>query len=331
MKVDTTEKLDKLLKLTDDMASKGEFITFKDIFEAYCDHPIKAVTKETGYEKLKQRLYREKTTKDFLEFRNGKDLSGGFKYKQGYEYYFRAKEEEHMKNKMDDDSLRLFLTDGLQALIDNKTASKHLIELETISELKNISLVKVLAKHLGKRVISFEYNQGYRKVMQITMHPHILKEFNSRWFLFGYVDDENKGEKVVNFSLDRIVYHSDNDIKKEVHREYKPCPSDFYKQYFKDIIGVTRLEGKEVETIFFRTTNFIVHNLLLTKPLHSSQKETMPFDEEKGEGEFTLRVIPNIELQTKLMSFSDGLYVVGDGEFQKRIRNAVANMYKRYQ
>ena len=216
-------------------------------------------------------------------------------------------------------------------LFDGKSAQEHLVELECVSELQNLSLVKVLVKYLGKWVISFKYLQGYDNMMHITMHPHLLKEFNSRWFLFGYVHQEDDTWQVVNFALDRIVYNgSANDIMVHVDIPFKKTPKDFYTNYFKDIVGVTRFNGEEMEQITIRTVDFKVHHLLRTKPIHSSQKETMPFDQEKGYGEFSVSVIPNYELQARLLGYGKGLYVLGDTPFRQRMLEVVSRLSELY-
>ena len=215
-------------------------------------------------------------------------------------------------------------------LFDGKTSFCHLIDLECVSGLENLCLVKVLAKYLGKRVISFKYMQGFDNLMEITVHPHYLKEYNSRWFLFGYVIEGSGYPKVVNFALDRIEYRKPEDIKILRQETFVRAPRNFYDEYFKDIVGVTRKEDGVVETITIRTTDFKVHHLLRTKPIHASQQETIPFDMEKSEGEFTIQVIPNIELQTRLLSYGPGLYVVGEGKFQQQMRDAVSQMTKHY-
>ena len=73
-----------------------------------------------------------------------------------------------------------------------------------------------------------------------------------------------------------------------------------------------------------------MHNLIKTKPIHASQKETVPFDKEKLVGEFTIQVIPNIELQTRLLSYGPGLYVTSGGQVQQDMRNAINKMKALY-
>ena len=312
------EVLDELATISDD-----RFTTLGEVVNCYYGKKISQPYRTSEYLRIKQQLNRHK---DALELKNGKSLGGGFRYKTGFEYLFRMLEEEKMLTKKDADERRLFLTGGLQMLLDSKTASVHLIELECVTELQNLCLVKVLAKHLGKRVISFKYIQGYENPMDITMHPHLLKEYNSRWFLFGYVVNEDDLPEIVCFSLDRIVYRKSDDIRVVRNIPFVRVPRSFYQQYFKDIVGVTKPKDGVVETISIRTIDFKVHHLLLTKPIHSSQRETRPFDVDKGEGEFTIQVIPNIELQTKILSYGSGIYVPGTGPLQDRLRKTIRQM-----
>ena len=104
----------------------------------------------------------------------------------------------------------------------------------------------------------------------------------------------------------------------------------FGQDSFKDIVGVTKYDEEEIEQITIRTVDFKVHHLLRTKPLHSSQIETMPFDEEKGFGEFTICVIPNIELQARLLGYGQGLYVIEGPSFRKKMQDVISQLSKLY-
>ena len=188
--------------------------------------------------------------------------------------------------------------------------------------------MKVLYPFLGKLVISFKYQTGYSEMQSITMHPHLLKEFNSRWFLFGYVQ-ENDNYKIVNFSLDRIVYEKPSDIWTCPDEKFQAAPDGFYKNYFKDIVGVTRTENDAPVLITIKTTDYKVHNLVKTKPIHHSQKETREYDKVQG-GEFIIMVIPNMELRSRLLGYGPGIAVLGEGDFQDDFRNSVLAMAESY-
>lgn len=323
--------MDRLYEICDEMASQGRFVKFRDIMERYYGREITKLDGDTEYERLRRRLSLDRCH-GVVEFQNDSGFKGGFRYKKGKEYFLTNYIEKKIHDSKEGDERKLFMTGGLQALFDGDTSVEHLVEMECVEELKNLNLVKVITNYLSKLekpVFSFRYHQGFDNFMDVTMFPHLLKEFNSRWFLFGYVM-ENGNPKVVNFSLDRIVYEKPSDIKLSSGGESHKPPRGLYKKYFKDIVGVTRFDNSKVETYTIRTTDFKVHHLLRTKPIHSSQKETFPFDVAKGIGEFTIRVIHNPELRAKLMGYGSGLYVVGDGEFQQEIREHVAKMAEYY-
>lgn len=320
--------MDHLYETCDELASTEQYVTLRAIMEAYYGMSLSKLEGNKDYGRLKKMLNRHT---HILEFKNGKNFRDGFRYRKGFEYFFRSEEEKNELMKKEGDERKLYVTGGLQMIFDGNSASEHLVELECVSELQNISLVKVLLKYVGKWVITFKYIQNYQNLMSVTMHPHLLKEYNSRWFLFGYVQQEDGSWEIVNIALDRIIYNGAyNDIVVHTDIPLKKVPKNFYREYFKDIVGVTRYKGQQPEVITLRTVDFKVHNLLRTKPLHSSQKETISFNQEKGYGEFTLRVIPNIELQTRLLSFGQGLYVTGGYSFQQRMKEAISRMSELY-
>ena len=321
--------MDRLYEICDEMASTEQFVTLRSIMEKFHGKSLSKLEGDKEYGRLKKQLNRNDHA---VEYKNGHDFRDGFRYKNGYEFYFRSEEERNELLRKDGDERRLFLTGGLQMLFDGKSAQEHLVELECVSELQNLSLVKGLVKYLGKWVISFKYVQGYQNLMKKTVHPHLLKEYNSRWFLFGYVHQDDDTWEIVNFALDRIVYNgSPNDILVHVDIPFKKAPKDFYTNYFKDIVGVTKYDEGEIEQITVRTVDFKVHHLLRTKPIHSSQREILPFDEGNGYGEFMISVIPNIELQARLLSYGQGLYVTGGTSFRQKMQDVISQLSRLYQ
>lgn len=319
--------MESIYDICDELASNGKFTTLTEIVERYLGCKVAKLDSIKEYGDLKKQLNRKKHN-GFIEFKNGKNLKEGFKYKQGYDYFFRKEKEATILRKLEGDQKQLYLTGGLQMLFEGDSSSHHLIELECISELRNLGLVKKLMHFVGRRVISFKYQKGYKQEeeKEVTIHPHLLKEYNSRWFLFGYDNQQEKKDRVIHFAIDRIIYDDKNKIKSYADIPFINAPSDFYRNYFKDIVGVTKPDGAATEEIIIRTTDYKVHQLLRTKPIHSSQCETRPFNFENNEGEFTIRVIPNIELQTRILSYGPGLYVAGESKFHQQIRNAIVKM-----
>lgn len=311
-------------EILDEKASREEYIFLGTIVTEYNNGELDiAPSKTSEYDAIRQWLHRHK---DMLDFKNGKTIANGFRYKSGYEYLHKTEEELTRLSRMNADGRLLLRTGGLDILFNDKTSLDPIVELESAPLKWNREIVKKLVGYItNRKVITFMYKQGYNNIMKITLHPHVLKEYNSRWFLFGYV--EEKGEnKIVCFALDRIVFNDDFKISNVSEKEYIPAKKGLYRDYFKDIVGVTRPECGKIEIIKIQTTDYLVHNLIDSKPIHHSQEESLVFNHEKGIGEFTIKVIPNIELQTRLLSYGKGIRVIGDGAFLQRFRDTVRQM-----
>lgn len=204
--------------------------------------------------------------------------------------------------------------------------------------LTNIDLLPVFNKAItDKKVLRFAYQRFGQEPFELTFHPQFLKEYNGRWFVFGYAErirvNEN-GEtttetfKAYNVPLDRIV----GEVCMIDNIEYIPAEPGFYQQFFKDIIGVTHEKGTKVETIVIRTKTEYQHGLLQTKPLHHSQKETLPYGKyEDGEyGEVTLTIEPNRELRGKILAYGQYLEVMQPLILRDQIKEIVRTQMKLY-
>ena len=114
--------------------------------------------------------------------------------------------------------------------------------------------------------------------------------------------------------------------------EYIPAPKGFYQRYFKNIIGVTHEKGAKVEQVVIRTKTEYQHGLLLTKPLHPSQKETLPYGEHENGcyGEVTLNIEPNRELCGKILAFGQYLEVMQPQTLREQIKEILEKQIEQY-
>lgn len=127
--------------------------------------------------------------------------------------------------------------------------------------------------------------------------PQLLKEYKGRWYLLSY-DHQQKASRV--YALDRI---------KNVHSslsEYVPLEKEENRRYFDQVVGVSVLQDREVETIVFEAMG-VQSDYFKTKPLHPSQRLI------KQEGDvatFEIKTIINYELLSELMSFHSNVKVI---------------------
>ena len=178
----------------------------------------------------------------------------------------------------------------------------------------------------NKQVLHFSYQRFGQEPFFLTFHPQYLKEYNGRWFVFG--DADREPYQAYNVPLDRIVgeVNEVNDV------EYIPAPKGFYRDFFNNIIGVTHERGAKVEEVIIRTKSEYQHGLLLTKPLHHSQKETLPFGEHNGQwyGEVRLTIEPNRELRGRILHYGENLEIVSPQSLRDQIGDILKKQMNQY-
>ena len=186
--------------------------------------------------------------------------------------------------------------------------------------LTNIDLLPVFHKAITDRqVLRFSYQRFGQEPFELVFHPQFLKEYNGRWFVFGESDREPY--QAYNVPLDRIT----GEVNKVDDVGYIPAEKGFYQDFFKNIIGVTHEKDAKVEEVVIRTKTEYQHGLLLTKPLHHSQKESLAFGEhEDGNyGEVTLTIEPNRELRGKILVYGQYLEVMQPQSLREQIRSII--------
>lgn len=135
------------------------------------------------------------------------------------------------------------------------------------------------------------------ELLQETIHPYFLKQFNSRWFVLGY---NPKYDAITNFALDRII-----SIEKS-SQKYIPNTKYDFKEYFKNVIGVT-VYPKEVEEVQLWVEKSLFP-YINSKPLHSSQQLVRMTEE--GDAIISINVIPNYELKQLVLSHGERMVIL---------------------
>lgn len=220
-----------------------------------------------------------------------------------------------------------FLEDTLDLLriARRKKSGEQAIISSVDRELTNIELLPLLYDAIrNKEVLNIDY-KSVGKFKSLEIHPHILKEYNGRWFLFGYAKGE-KPEMAHNLALDRIIR-----VKSVKGEEYMSAPTNYYADYFKDIIGVSHGAEQAID-IVFRARNFRMFNLIETKKLHPSQKTIRAYGEHGGikYGEFQIHVEVNNEFIGRILQMGTGLEIISPKEVRGLFRTRTANLADLY-
>lgn len=197
-----------------------------------------------------------------------------------------------------------------------KGAEDSVIGFEQNLDLKGLENITPLFEAIvNKQVLNIRY-KSFKKNKPITceVHPYFLKQYNNRWFLFGWNTEFNA---ITNFALDRIEAVS------HMLGEYKPKPAGLdFDEYFDDVVGVTIPKGK-VEHIVMRVAPDR-YPYIKNKPLHPSQHNY------NKEFRVTIDVIPNNELIALLLSFGSQLEVLEPQNVREMMKEHVRALNKFY-
>ena len=139
------------------------------------------------------------------------------------------------------------------------------------------------------------------------VHPHLLKEFNHRWFLLGL--NAQNIHITSTYALDRIL-----DVQ-PAGTPYRLGEID-PNTYFQHVIGASVPPNGEVVEIRLRFSSARAP-YVLTKPLHPTQAVLA---ETPAGTEFSIRLIPTRELFTILLSFGADVEVLAPDNVRARVK-----------
>ncbi|MCB9251737.1 MAG: WYL domain-containing protein [Flavobacteriales bacterium] len=195
-----------------------------------------------------------------------------------------------------------------------------IIEFDNNNYLKGIeNLGKLYNAIYYKKVLRIDY-KPFENVesFEIVIHPYYLKQYNNRWFLFGYNDEMDKYDW--NLALDRIQSID------EITDNYRENNSIDWSEYFEDIIGVTKPMEQSTENIilhFYGKTG----NYIESKPIHGSQRSNWM---DANTLEVKLELIINYEFIRLILSYAESVKVISPEGLTNAIKSRLgeaSNLY----
>jgi len=199
----------------------------------------------------------------------------------------------------------------------SQSTGEQIIELEHNPNAKGLIHLERLYPLIkdGREIqVSYQPFNWNEPLIQI-LHPYLIKEYNNRWFLLGWLPED---KRFTVLGLDRIdSYHETGG---QVNKTKKKEMLKLQKQ----IIGVSAVEGKSpVEVKVWINAAQVPY--IVTKPLHSSQKLVA----EQPDGcIFSFQLVPNFELEQTLLMYGERVKVLEPSELQekiqKRLKEAIA-------
>jgi len=198
-----------------------------------------------------------------------------------------------------------------------KSNSENVVAFEQNEQLQGLEyLSEVIDAAVNHTPLIIYYRTYKGKEFTSTLHPYHVKQYNNRWFLFGY---EEESGKIANKALDRIQHISLANV---------PFKSNNYidfGHFFDDVVGVS-IPNDDVEknTIILRFTE-ARFPYVTSKPIHKSQTILS-----EDECTISLEVKPTRELEQQILSFGSDVEVLSPESFRAQIGSKIEENYKKY-
>lgn len=127
------------------------------------------------------------------------------------------------------------------------------------------------------------YGYKKRRFTAVELHPFLIKEFDNKWYLFGYSENH---QEVRHFGFDRI--YSPLLLNKPFARFDQQATFELLENSY----GVFPIPSKKKQKITLKVSSLITH-YFEAYPIHGSQQIKKYAD---GTAKITLEVVPTIEL-----------------------------------
>lgn len=192
--------------------------------------------------------------------------------------------------------------------------TKPIIQFEqSLNELGQKWVNPIYKAIQSKQSLNIQYEPFDKPAFITIISPYLLKQYNNRWFVFGKA---HKYDSISHLGLDRI-----QSIQPSL-QSYQSSKSFDPTVYLQDIVGVSiPKEGEKIKIVL--KAYGVQRHYIRTKPIHPSQELIEMTDEYAL---FSLYLITNYELKSRLLGYMDTLEVVEPHSFRKEMRQMVENI-----
>lgn len=207
----------------------------------------------------------------------------------------------------------------LQSTFNIDNTSPSWVRFSQNEDLEGLRHFSRLYDAISQRtVLKIEYHKFGTESWTRVIHPYQLRQYNNRWFLVGYEENQSKGLPLVVLPLDRI-----DTIQECADKDFKPFSGDIEKP-FEDIVGVSLMFGNTRVHIIIRAYRPTA-DYIKTKPIHHSQQILDITDDHI---DFSLDLIPNYEFETLMLTYADNCEILEPSTLREKISERAALIEK---
>jgi hypothetical protein len=204
---------------------------------------------------------------------------------------------------------------------EEENDTSKILFYDTNEEYKGIKHLKPLYLAIKKKQVLQVTFKGFQDDIATTFefHPHILKQYNNRWFVFGL--NNNIAIKEWSIPLDERLINFD--VLEDA--TYIGAEVD-WGTFFRTMVGVVRPKDAEIVKVVLRFYNGR-ENYFKTKPFQPDFEE---FFEEDKQDQVWFETIINKELVQQLLSYGQDLEIIEPKSLKKEMKDHVDSMINYY-
>lgn len=204
---------------------------------------------------------------------------------------------------------------------EQENDAKKILFYDHNEEYKGINHLKPLYLAIKKKQVLKIVYKGFKdkESSVFEFHPHILKQYNRRWFVFGYNKTVKRWQHSIPLDERLISFETLEDVN------YLDSDKD-WELFFRTMVGVTRI-NENVERVVVRFHNGR-ENYFKTKPFQPDYEE---FFEEEKQDQVWFETIINKELVQQLLSYGQELEVLEPESLKKQMREHSKSMQQFYE
>jgi len=175
---------------------------------------------------------------------------------------------------------------------------EKIILFESNDQASGVQWISDVLKAIRSRtVLEFTYENIYKNTFnRYRIHPYLLKEYRSRWYLIGWSPEK---KDIRTFGLDRVTALDSTNDSFTKRKDFEP------DLFFRYSFGIT--EHAEQPQSIELWCSPILSKLLLRQPLHATQKKVK--EQETGTT-FKFRLLITEDLIQLLLSYNTHVRVL---------------------
>lgn len=201
-----------------------------------------------------------------------------------------------------------------------KSSSINTVGFEQNQYLKGLNHFSSLFNAIqNQQVLKINYKSfKNNNFVEYIIHPWYLKQYNNRWFLFGFNAEFNS---VSNLAIDRIETIEDSKLDYIINNHIN------FDEYFDDVVGVSIYNNSEVEVVIIKASNN-VFPYIESKPIHGSQRV---IKKDINDVTIELKLKINHELMSLLFSYMDAIEIMEPHSLRSQFKQLTINILNKYQ